>query len=130
MVAVDTNIVIRLLVGDDAKQTAAAKAQFASRDIWIAKTVLLEASWVLRSLYGYEDKAVQYAFRMLLGLKNVHAEDEAGVAAALGLMSHGIEFDDAINLCSRPPEASFVSFDRTFIRRATKAGMTNADILA
>ena len=123
MTAVDTNVVVRLLTGDDPKQAAAAKALFASEPIWIAKTVLLETGWVLRSLYGFEESSIRNAFIKLLGLKNVQVEDEASVAAALGLTVHGIELADALHLSSRPPGAAFVSFDQSFVRRATRAGI-------
>ena len=122
MTAVDTNVVVRLLTGDDPKQAAAAKVLFASEAIWIAKTVLLETGWVLRSLYGYDESAIHDAFIKLLGLKNVQIEDEPSVAAALGLTGHGIELADALHLSSRPPGAVFVSFDQLFVRRATRAG--------
>src|SRR3979490_3164059 len=103
MTAVDTNVVVRILTGDDPKQAAAAKSLFASQPIWIAKTVLLEAGWVLRSLYGFEESAIRDAFTKLLGLKNVHMEDEPGIAAALALTTQGLELADAIHLTSRPP---------------------------
>jgi predicted nucleic-acid-binding protein len=122
MTAVDTNILIRLLTGDDPRQADAARSLFAARPIWIAKTVLLETVWVLRSLYGFEETAIRDAFTKLFGLENVHTEDAPGVAAALALIAHGIEFADAMHLASRPPGASFVSFDRSFVRRALRAG--------
>ena len=121
MIAVDTNVLVLLLTGDKPKQAAAARSFFASDPIWIAKTVLLETGWVLRSLYGFEESAIQDAFTKLLGLKNVHAEDESSVAAALALTAHGIELADAMHLSSRPPEAVFVSFDKAFVRRAKRA---------
>ena len=76
MIAVDTNVLVRLLTGDEPKQEAAARSLFASEPIWIAKTVLLETGWVLSSLYGFEESAIHDAFTKLLGLKNVHVEDE------------------------------------------------------
>jgi predicted nucleic-acid-binding protein len=48
MLAVDTNVLVRLLTGDEPKQAAAARALFAAEPIWIAKTVFLETGWVLR----------------------------------------------------------------------------------
>lgn len=39
MIEVDTNIVVRLLTGDDAKQAGAARTLFASEDIWIASGI-------------------------------------------------------------------------------------------
>jgi len=123
MTAVDTNVVVRLLTGDDPKQAAAARSLFRSQPIWIAKTVLLETAWVLRSLYRYQEGAIRDAFIKLLGLKNVHTEDEPSIAAALALTAHGIEFADALHLSSRPPGAAFVSFDQSFVRRAMRANV-------
>src|SRR6266851_463810 len=122
MIAVDTNVLVRLLTGDDRKQAAAAPSLFAAGPIWIAKTVLLETGWVLRSLYGFEESAIRDAFTRLLGLKNLRAEDEPSVATALALTVHGIELADAMHLSSRPPGAAFVAFDQSFVRRAKRAG--------
>ncbi len=124
MTAVDTNVVVRLLTEDDPKQAGAARFLFAAGPIWIAKTVLLETCWVLRSLYGFDEGAIGDAIAKLLGLKNVHTEDKPSVAAALALTAHGIELADAMHLTSRPPGAGFVSFDRSFVRRAIRAGVT------
>src|ERR1017187_3013898 len=124
MIAVDTNVVVRLLTGDDPKQAAAARSLFAAGPIWIARTVLLETGWVLRSLYGFEESAICDAFTKLLGLKNLHTEDESAVAAALALSAHGVESADAMHLTSRPLGAVFVPFDRSFVRRANRAGAT------
>jgi predicted nucleic-acid-binding protein len=129
MTAVDTNVIVRLLTGDEPRQAAAARALFASGPIWIAKTVLLETGWVLRSLYGFEESEIRTAFTKLLGLKNVHVEDEPAVAAALALTAAGIELADAIHLSGRPPRARFVSFDKGFVQRARRAGVSDVAIL-
>jgi predicted nucleic-acid-binding protein len=129
MTAVDTNVLVRLLTGDEPSQAAAARRLFASEPIWIARTVLLETAWVLRSLYGFETDAIRGAFTKLLGLKNVNAEEESSVAAALALTAHGIELADAMHLCSRPPGARFVSFDKSLIRRAKRAGVSDISAL-
>ena len=123
MTAVDTNVLVRLLTGDEPKQQAAARSLFASGPIWIAKTVLLETGWVLRSLYGFEESAICEAFTKLLGLKNVQTEDESSVAAALALAMHGMELADAMHWCSRPRGAAFVSFDKSFVQRARRQGV-------
>ena len=130
MIAVDTNVVIRLLTGDEPKQAAAARSLFAAGPVWIAKTVLLEAGWVLRSLYGFDESAIREAFTKLLGLKNVHTEDKPAMAAALALTAHGIELADAIHLSGRPPGTAFVSFDRSFVRRANRAGVDGVSVVA
>ena len=130
MIAVDTNVLVRLLTGDDPKQETAARSLFATGPIWIAKTVLLETGWVLRHLYGLEESAVHDAFVKLLGLNNVHTEDEPSVAAALALTVHGIELADALHLSSRPPGAAFVSFDQSFVRRAKRAGAADVSAIS
>ena len=124
MISVDTNVLVRLLTGDDPKQAAAARSLFSRESIWIAKTVLLETGWVLRSLYGFEEDAIRDAFTKLLGLENVRAEDEQSVAAALALTSHGVEFADALHVASRQSGTVFVSFDKPFVQRARRAGIS------
>jgi predicted nucleic-acid-binding protein len=130
MTAVDTNVLVRLLMGDHPQQAAAAKSLFAAGPIWIAKTVLLETARVLRSRYGFEDAAIVDAFTKLLGLNNVQTEDESSIADAVVLAAHGIELADALHLSSRPPGAAFVSFDRSLVRRAKRAGASNVAELA
>ena len=130
MIAVDTNVLVRLLTGDDPMQEAAARRLFASESIWIAKTVLLETGWVLHSLYGFEESAIRDAFMRLFGLKNVRVEDESSVATALALTAHGIELAYAMHLSSRPPGAAFVSFDKSFVQRARRAGLSGISGMA
>lgn len=72
MHAVDTNVLVRLLTGDDASQTKRAVALFTKETIFIPKTVLLETEWVLRRLYRLDHKVVVSAFRKLSGLGPVN----------------------------------------------------------
>ena len=123
MIAVDTDVVVQLLTGDEPRQAAAARAPFADGPVWIAKTVLLETGWVLRSLYGFEESAIRIAFTKLLGLRNVQVEDQSSLAAAIELTASGVELADAMHLTSRPPGAAFVSFDKAFVQRARRAGI-------
>ena len=125
MTAVDTNVVVRLLTEDDPKQAARARLVFRTGPVWIAKTVLLEAAWVLRSAYKFEEGAIREAFTGMLGLPQVQAEDESCVAAALALMTHGLDFADALHLSSRPAGAAFVSFDEILVRRSKRAGIAD-----
>jgi predicted nucleic acid-binding protein len=123
MTAVDTSVLVSLLTGDHPRQVAAAQSLFAGGPIWIA--IFLETNSVLRSVYGFEDAAIVEAFTKLLGLKNVQAEDESSVARALDLAARGIELADALHLASRPPGAAFMSFDRSLVRRAKRAGASD-----
>lgn len=123
MTAVDTNVLVRLLTGDDPAQAAAARSLFESGHIWIGKTVLLETAWVLRSLYGFDESTIRSALTRLLGLRKVCVEEASAVASALALAAEGIEFADALHLTSRPEGTAFVSFDKAFVKRAARAGV-------
>ena len=123
MIAVDTNVLVRLLTGDGPKQVMAARAVLQRDSVWVAKTVILETAWVLGSLYGFDGAAIVDALTRFLGLADVQAEDAMAVAAALALTAHGIEFAGALHLNSRPVGASFITFDKAFVRRAKRAAL-------
>lgn len=91
--------------------------------MWISKTVLLETAWVLESVYGFREALIRDAITGLIGMDDVHAEDEADVVAALQLATQGVELADALHLMSRPHGAAFVSFDQTLVKRANRAGV-------
>jgi len=120
VLAVDTNVVVRLLVNDDARQGAVARRLFESDEIWIGVTVLLEAAWVLESVYELSAVATVNALRGLLGLRNVRVEDASTVAAALDATAKGLELADALHLLRAPLDAEFVTFDRAFARTGNK----------
>jgi predicted nucleic-acid-binding protein len=121
MRAVDTNILVRLVADDNEAQTRTVRAVFESETVWIAKTVWLEARWVLKSAYGFDDAQIRATFSDLLALPNVVSEDELGLTEALRLMHNGIDFADALHVSSTPPGADFLTFDRTLIQRAKRA---------
>jgi predicted nucleic-acid-binding protein len=100
MVAVDTNVLVRFLVRDDAKQAARAASLMRGNEIWISKTVLLETEWVLRSLYVFSTPSLVLALRALAGLQNVLLEDELAVARALDWFGDGMDLADALHLAS------------------------------
>jgi hypothetical protein len=41
------------------------------------------------------------------------------------VVPRGLEFANALHLCSRPPGAPFVSFDQSFVRAAQRAGVSD-----
>jgi predicted nucleic-acid-binding protein len=123
MTSVDTNIVIRLLIDDDPEQVAAVRSLVAAGPIWIASTVLLETAWVLHSFYGMEQNVIREALAKLPATTNVHIENEASFMYSLKLMADGVDIADAMHLAGTPPGASFASFDRDFVRCATRAGV-------
>jgi predicted nucleic-acid-binding protein len=82
MHALDTNVLVRLLARDDAKQVAAAE-RFVEGGAWISHLVLMEAAWVLDSVYDLAPAAIATAMEMLLVHRNLTLEKTEVVAAAI-----------------------------------------------
>jgi predicted nucleic-acid-binding protein len=81
MLGLDTNVVMRLLVSDDAEQTRRARKlieQSLAREepVLVSLLVLIESEWVLRSSYGFKRDAVLSMFRALLEARELSFEDE------------------------------------------------------
>jgi predicted nucleic-acid-binding protein len=114
MLAVDTNVIIRYLTGDEAEQFAKAKALIDGEDLFVCTTVLLEAEWVLRSVYRYRRDQLVRALRAFAGLPRITLEDPALAARALGWMADGMDFADALHLAKAEGCEAFVSFDQRY----------------
>jgi predicted nucleic-acid-binding protein len=82
MRAVDTNVLVRLLTRDDAKQAAAAE-MFVAPGAWISHVVLAEVTWVLASVYGLDAAAIATAVEMLLSHEQLTVQDAEVVGAAV-----------------------------------------------
>ena len=120
MLAVDTNVLVRFLTGDDPGQAARSLALFRDHEIWVAKTVLLETEWVLRSLYGFGGDRIVAALQGLVGLEKVRVEDARAVQRALSWFADGLDFADALHLASIQQAEAFVTFDAGFRKRAAR----------
>ncbi len=82
MRAVDTNVLVRLVTRDDAKQVAVAEA-FVSHGAWVPHLVLAEATWVLTSVYDRDPDDIATAVEMLLNHQHLTLQDSEAVAAAV-----------------------------------------------
>ena len=82
MRSVDTNVLVRAIVRDDAKQARASDV-FAKAGAWISHIVLIETTWVLRSAYGRSPSEIAEAISMLLAHESFVIQDAEVVAAAL-----------------------------------------------
>ena len=83
MRAVDTNLLVRLATRDDAQQTAAAEA-FVAGGAWVSQLVLMEAMWVLVSVYDLGPEKIATAVEMLLNHRDLTIQEADTVEAALG----------------------------------------------
>lgn len=120
MIALDTNILVRLLVNDDPAQGEIARDLIKHPDgIFIAKTVLLELEWVLRQVYQVDKKTLTSGLTRLLGLPNATIEGVAQIAQAMQDFSKGMDFADALHLASNHASMLTYTFDKKFAKLAT-----------
>lgn len=126
MIAVDTNIIIRLLTADDRKQHRQALDIFNKHNIFIPDTVVLETEWVLRYAYEFSPADVCTALRKLFGLHNVNLSNPSAIAQALDWHQSGLDFSDALHLSQCQQHEQLLTFDKSFARRAK--GLTNCAV--
>ena len=95
-VTVDTNILVRAVVHDDAAQAKAAdKLLRESEVVAVSATSLCEFVWVLRRVYGFGPGDVIEAIAALLDAANVVA-DRPAVDAGLSVLKAGGDFADGL----------------------------------
>jgi len=118
MIALDTNIIVRLLTNDDASQARRAAEIIRDHEVFITKTVLLETEWVLRHAYRIERHIIVSSVKRFLSLSNISVEDIESVAKALSWHEQGLDFADALHLASGKRAEKFVTFDRALVKKS------------
>ena len=99
MRAVDTNVLVRLVTRDDARQAASADV-FIEKGAWVSILALAEATWVLAAVYERSSAEIVVAIEMLLDHKDLTLQDSDVVAAALELFRSrpALGFSDCLML--------------------------------
>lgn len=118
MRAIDTNVVVRFLTADDAREFKAARTVIDGGNIFVTITVCLESEWVLRSAYGFTAEQIAAGLTGLAGLPGVSVEEPAALAAALDWTREGMDFADALHLARSQGCTAFLSFDRKLAKIA------------
>lgn len=121
MQAVDTNIIVRYLTGDDQQQAAKSRAVVDTGEVFASTTVILETEWVLRSVYGFSRLQTASALRAFLGLPSVSTDSPNLLAKAFGYADSGMDFDDALHLAAAGECDVMFTFDLRFIKQAAGA---------
>ena len=123
MTAVDTNILVRIVVNDDPAQSARAAEFLRQQDrVFLAKTVLLEVEWVLRNGYGLGRSEVLAILRGIVAMGNAEVEDEAAVAQAMQWYERGMDFADSLHVATAGPECRFATFDTALRKVGQRLG--------
>ena len=99
MRAIDTNVLVRLVTRDDAKQVDAAEV-FVEKGAWVPQLALAEATWVLSAVYDLDAATIATAIEMLLNHKDLTLEESEVVAKALEIFRKrpALGFSDCLML--------------------------------
>ncbi|MFN8149503.1 MAG: type II toxin-antitoxin system VapC family toxin [Solirubrobacterales bacterium] len=115
MRAVDTNVLVRLAVGDEPREEAAARV-FVQAGAWVSHLVLVEATWVLSSVYDLGPAEIASAVEVLLKHQHLTLQDAEVVEGALALFRErpALGFSDCLVLevARRAGHVPLGTFDR------------------
>ena len=115
----DTNVVVRLLIGDDPQQTPIAEQAFlaaiASGGVYLPDVVLAEVAWVLRG-YDLERKTRYQLLERLVRTRGVVVDDIDAVIDALEQFRLGGDLGDQLILARAASTGALpvLSFVRRF----------------
>ncbi len=120
----DTNVLVRALVGDDARQSKAAQAELAKAElVALALPALCELVWVLSQGYKIPTTEISEAIRRLINSANV-AVNRAAAEAGLEALEAGGDFADGVIAHEGKwlGAETFVSFDRKAVKLLKTGG--------
>ena len=137
MIGLDTNVLARYYIDDEAdveaqRQRLAARRLIESgQPLMVSKSVVLELEWVMRGYYSFNQAEVTRVIRHLLEQTGITVEGRDAVEQALSNCEAGIDFADALHHASYKSCDSVATFDdRKFARRAKKLGLAPAVVVA
>jgi predicted nucleic-acid-binding protein len=121
MTGLDTNVLVRYLVQDDETQLRAVLALLLKKKatFFVPDLVLVEADWVLTSLYHWTVEEVADAFARLLTIQNLLFEDEGRLRSALRAVRQGADLSDEliVDRCRDMGCRSVATFDQGMAKR-------------
>jgi predicted nucleic-acid-binding protein len=119
MLAVDTNVLVRLIARDEPTQVRVAE-EFVSKGAWISHLVLAETVWVLDSVYGLSRDKLTVAVEMLLNHRELTLQDSDVVSEALENYRKrtAVDFSDCLvlGIAKKAGHIPIGTFDRDFAK--------------
>jgi predicted nucleic-acid-binding protein len=119
MLAVDTNVLVRLIARDDAAQARAAE-HIVAKGAWVSHLILAETIWVLDSVYELPRDRIATAVQMLLNHQDLTLQDGDVVRAALTQFQEHprVEFSDclALGIARKAGHLPLATFDRDYAK--------------
>ncbi|MBB4258496.1 MULTISPECIES: type II toxin-antitoxin system VapC family toxin [unclassified Bradyrhizobium] len=120
----DTNVLVRVLVGDDAEQSKVAEALLKKADlIAISIPALCELAWVLSRGYKTSAENISASIRHLINASNA-VVDRPAAEAGLSFLDAGGDFADGViaHEGNWLGADTFVSFDRKAVKLIEASG--------
>jgi predicted nucleic-acid-binding protein len=138
MAAVDTHVLVRFLMRDDAAQAVLAErlirqALASGRSLFVPVTVTLELEWVLRTRFGLGKPAMLQALANLLSAAELRFDAERALEVALELYRRGgADFADCVHvaLAAEAGEVPLWTFDKSAAKVAGAQALTRGAALA
>ena len=115
MKALDSNIVLRLLLDDDPAQTPIVENLVRS-PCWISLTVFLEVAWVLGSRYHMKRTEIAAVLRELDACDSVEIEGRRAALWAIDRYERGGDIADLLHVAAAREAQAFVTFDQRISR--------------
>ena len=119
MLAVDTNVLVRLLARDDVRQAKAAD-QFIAKGAWVSHLVLAETLWVLESVYERGATQIIEALKLLMAHESLVLQDAetVGLALAQFQLKPALGFSDCLvlEIARKAGHMPLGTFDRALAR--------------
>jgi predicted nucleic-acid-binding protein len=119
MLAVDTNVLVRLVVRNDADQVRAAE-DFVAKGAWVSHLVLAETLWILDSVFELPRQQVVLAIEMLLNHRDLTLQDADAVTAALAhyRKRSSVGFSDCLvlEIARKAGHLPIATFNRDFAK--------------
>ena len=128
-ITADTNVLVRAVVQDDARQASQAQALLGQAAvIAIPVPVFCEFAWVLRRTYNRTTDEIATAIRAFIDSETV-ATDLPAVEAGLRVLQAGGDFADGVSAHQGESLGGsvFVSFDRRAVARLKERGVEAAE---
>src|SRR6266849_1251760 len=125
-ITADTNVLVRAVTSDDARQSKVAEAELADADVVaLALPALCELVWVLSQGYKIPSAEIAEAIRRLMNSGNVVANRPA-VEAGLALLDAGGDFADGVIAYegSWLGADTFISFDKKAVKLMEAQGVS------
>ncbi|MCV0395332.1 MAG: type II toxin-antitoxin system VapC family toxin [Rhizobiaceae bacterium] len=124
-ITADTNVLVRVIMRDDAAQARTALQILTTADvIFLPLPCLCEFAWVLERTYGLRKEQIAMSLRQIIRRANVEVNVPA-VNAGLGVLDAGGDFADGViaSVGAEMGAHSFISFDRKAVARLNAIGI-------